>query len=286
MTTLVVDDRTEDSHPHLPIELGPTGEGVGPWVPGQKHRYLAKWLDATRFHWSKWQRRILIDPFCGPGRIRVRGEQHSRDGGSLIAYRQSVASGAPFSRVMVGDLDGDRARACQTRLVHLGATVDAFTGPAHETVPYMVDVAARLNGLCLAYVDPYSVAPLHFSIFEQLARLKVDLAVHFSVMDVARNVDAEMDPERARFDDVGPGWRADPAFKRLSKSSLGNAFFAHWLKLVTDLGFGTSHSMPLICNSTGGPMYRLVFFTRHESPKRIWTEVSRNETRDLFERED
>lgn len=77
------DDELKDPYPELPVERGPHGRGVCRWVPDEKHFYLARYLNATREAQKKFKQRVLIDPFCGPGRIQVEGETHTRDGGSV-----------------------------------------------------------------------------------------------------------------------------------------------------------------------------------------------------------
>src|SRR5690606_15984241 len=132
-------------------------------------RYLARYLDATREAQKKFKQRVLIDPFCGPGRIQVEGESFTRDGGSVAAYRQSVESGAPFTKLLVGDIEGKRVHANELRLKAAGATVQSFVGPAEETVSAMTK-AVPFGALALAYIDPYNLEFLSFSIIERLAR--------------------------------------------------------------------------------------------------------------------
>lgn len=74
MKTEKPDDVLPDPYPELPVERGPHGRGVGRWVVEEKHRYLARYLDATREAQKKFKQRVLIDPFSGPGRIQVEGE--------------------------------------------------------------------------------------------------------------------------------------------------------------------------------------------------------------------
>jgi three-Cys-motif partner protein len=266
----------------LPIERGPSNEGVGWWVPQVKHTCLAKYIGGTRKAQVKFPKRVLIDPFCGPGRIQVRGESFTRDGGSIVAWHQSVASDCRFTSVMVGDLDTERSRACEARLAAVGAPVMRFDGPAAETALRMADAVPR-GALCLAYIDPYNLEHLSFSITERLARLPhIDFAVHFSLMDLTRNVDMELDPERDRFSGANPGWRERmPA--NTSKASLPAWFFEDWRDRIAKLGFSVSHEMPLVKDGQGRALYRLVFFSRHAFPDRIWGEIARNPTRSLFD---
>jgi len=270
-----------DPCPTLAVEEGSKGEGVGRWVPEKKHTLLAKLISGTHGARAKFPQRVLIDPFCGPGRIRVRGETITRDGGALVAWRQSVIDNVPFTSLLVGDLETDLSAACYARLTTLHAPAQKFDGTAEQTVKTMVSQVPR-NALCLAYLDPYNLETLSFEIIRTLSELRhIDLLVHFSTMDLNRNVDLELDEKRARFDDAAPGWR-EPA-RSLSKGQLPGTFFDYWQSLVKQLGFTFSKEMPLVRDEGNKPLYRLVFFSRHDFPKRIWDDVARSPNRNLFE---
>lgn len=271
---------TPDPLPELLVERGPKGKGVGSWVPQDKHRLLASYLEATRYAWKKWPERYFIDPFCGPGRIQVEGETFTRDGGAVVAWR-ALAQDAAFTRMLVGDLQPERANACEQRLLALGAPATSFAGPAAQTIPDMVRTVPR-NALCLAYIDPYNLEYLSFSLLQALSQLNVDLAINFCTMDLQRNAEFEFDPQRARFDETAPGWRQDPAILNSSKKNVPLAFFAYWCSLVKSLGFSNSHEMPFVLNDHGHPIYRMVFFARHPLPTRVWGDVARDANRSLF----
>lgn len=269
-----------DPCPTLIVERGPDGKGVGAWVPNEKHRLLRHYLDASRYARRKWSSRLFIDPFCGPGRIQVAGETFTRPGGAVLAYEASTKD-APFTKVLVGDVDCDRVEACGRRLAAVGASAALFPGPAAETVKVMVSAVPN-GSLCTAFVDPYNLEVLSFSILQELASLrKIDLAINFSTMDLQRNVDLEFDPERARFDDVAPGWRTHPTIRAASRPNVKLVFFSYWCDLVKGLGFEHSQQMPLVRNNQGHAIYRMVFFSRHDFPKGIWDDVARDSRRTL-----
>lgn len=272
----------DDLTPDAPVEVG-NGEGVGWWVPRDKHTYLAKWIDGTREARRKnWKHLVLVDAFSGPGRIRVKDEVATRPGGCVIAWLQSVASKVPFTHVLIGDIDQERADACEQRLRAVGAPVRKFAGPAAETIPAMVQ-AIPSGALVLAYLDPYNLALLHFDIIKQLAALKhIDFAVHFSVYDMYRNVDMELDDERARFDEAAPGWRQAIDVHGMSKTQLKQAFLDYWMGLVRGLGFTFSEAMPLVRGDRNAPMYRLACFSRHPLPNKVWRDVARDDNMSLF----
>lgn len=100
-----------DPFPDLPVERGRQGDGVGDWVPLQKHTFLAKYIEGTRQARKKFRQRIFIDLFCGPGRIQVKMEAGTRHGGSLVGWQHSKFSDASFTACLIGDLDANRTRA-------------------------------------------------------------------------------------------------------------------------------------------------------------------------------
>lgn len=63
------------------------------------------------------------------------------------------------------------------------------------------------------------------------------------------------------------------------------AFFSYWCELIKGLDFKHSQQMPLVKNTQGHPIYRMVFFTRHDFPKGIWDDIARDKkgTIDMFD---
>jgi three-Cys-motif partner protein len=273
--------RGKDLFPELPVERGRNGEGVGPWVPEVKHTFLAKYVEGTRQARKKFPQRVFVDLFCGPGRIQVKGEGETRHGGAMIAWEHSKLDAASFSSCYIGDLDDERASACAARLRAAGALVRVFDGPADDTVLQIVQAIPR-NALCLAYLDPYNLQYLTFSIIETLATLKhVDFAVHFSTMDLRRNIKMEYDADRARFDLTAPGWREHIDCQAFVRGDADEAFFEYWCSLVVNLGFTISKRIPLVRGDGNRPLYHLVFFSRHPFPNRIWGDVAQGPNREF-----
>lgn len=270
-----------DPLPQLPVEYGRSGDGVGRWVPEMKHTFLAKYVEGTRRARKKFPQRAYVDLFCGPGRIQVKGEAMTRPGGAQIAWQHSLLDDAAFTSCLVGDLDPLRANACAERLKAMGAPAVAFPGAAESTVAQMLQAIPR-GALCLAYVDPYNLQYLSFNVIKKLAQLKyVDFAVHFSTMDLRRNVLMEYSPERARFDAAAPGWRQHVDPLAFARGDADEAFFNYWCDLVKGLGFSISRRMPLVRDDGNRPLYHLVFFFRHELPNRIWGDVAQGQNREF-----
>jgi three-Cys-motif partner protein len=143
-------------------------------------------------------------------------------------------------------------------------------------------VAAVPKGsLCMAYIDPYNLQYLSFSILQALAPLRVDPAINFSIMDLRRNVASEANPDRARFDEAAPGWRDHVDERGTSRSGMSLEFFNYWRNLASGLKFEHSRELPFVLNDGGAQLYRMVFFARHDLPKRIWSAVARGPNMEL-----
>ena len=151
----------------------------------------------------------------------MRGEAFTRDGGAVLAWR-ALAEVAPFTHVLVGDLDPIRAAACETRLSSFGAPVTSYTGEAAHTVIRMVSEVPA-GGLSIAFLDQYNLELLSFSMIKALAKLrKVDLLINFSTMDLERNGD------RSLIQSVGDLMRRRPVGVRARMCSVQVSKISPW----------------------------------------------------------
>lgn len=257
---------------------------VGDWSI-EKHQLLRRYVDASWAARSKWAKRSFVDLFCGPGRVRVKNTKLETDGGAIVAWRQSQEKAGGFTQVIVGDIEPESLTACSTRLKSLNAPVIELLGSAEQTVDRAISLLPR-DGLHLAYLDPFNMEHLPFTIIEKLAKFKhIDIVVHFSVMDLQREIELDFVRDASRFDPFAPGWRAKVKVKSLTKQNARAEFVKYWLGLVASLGFSCSKEMPLMTNSRNGPLYRMMFLMRHPLAEKLWTDVARGQkpTPDMFE---
>jgi three-Cys-motif partner protein len=214
----------------------------------------------------------LLDPYCGPGQVRVREEKSGIPGGTIAALHTSLQANrgqsAPFQRVMIGDLVQENVGPCAQRIgrIYKGLVQD-FVGPAERTVPYMVEHLPR-RGLHLAYLDPYSIFALPFSIVDALgAAGNVDLVIHFASSDVSRNL--ERPDLWDRLDPVAPGWRKS-CDGRMGKSEKRHRFFEHWKVLFKRWQYHVSERWVPVRNTRKREIYRLVLASKHPLGPKIW----------------
>ncbi len=214
----------------------------------------------------------LLDLYCGPGQVRVRDEKGGMPGGTLAALHTSLLAhrgqSAPFKRVLIGDLLAENVEPCATRLGRMfKGPIQEFVGPAETTVLDMVQQLPH-RGIHLAYLDPYSIFVLPFSIIEALAGAgKVDIVMHFASNDVSRNLQRpDLWP---RLDPVAPGWRSE-CDGLMGKSLKRHKFFEHWKALFGRVGYHVSDRWVPVRNTRKVEIYRLVLASKHPLGPKIW----------------
>jgi three-Cys-motif partner protein len=266
---------SEDPKPGLPILE------IGAWSC-EKHDLLRRYIGASSAARRKFSNCSYIDLFCGPGRVRVRNTSDEADGGAVVAWRQAADTRSPFMQVIVGDLDASAANSCGERLTVLGAPVSVLHGAAESTVEDAAKLASP-RGLHLAYLDPYNLGHLPFSVIERLAKFKsIDILVHFSVMDLQREIDLDFDRDASRFESFAPGWRDHVDVNKLTQQRAREEFIKYWLGLVNKLGFSCSREKPLLTNSNNGPLYRMMFLMRHKLAEKLWNDIAKPTQSSLF----
>ncbi len=248
------------------------GLSVGFWSADKTDR-IRRYVDASWAARARYSHRTYIDLFCGPGRVYERSERRWLDGSAVSAFGQSKITGGAFTKFIIGDIDTTNLDACRTRLVARGGDPEALLGPAHSTVQ---EVLSRVHpyGLHLAVLDPFNLNLLDFSIINSLARLRhVDIIVHFSLMDLRRNLIQQF-AEGGSFDQVAPGWRIHVPAERLNKREATRAFEAYWVHLVEQTGLRVAVHRPVFKNSRRAELYRLILLSRHDLAHKLWNSAT------------
>lgn len=252
----------------------PVGE-VGAWAE-EKHLRLRKYIDASRAARRKFVEgsggASYIDLFSGPGRSKIRETHQIIDGSPVVAFKAAQDSRVPFSEFYVADESHDLAIAAQARIAKLGGTARLEIGQATQTAKLIID---QLNpyGLHFAFLDPYSLTDLPFSVFIQFARLKrIDLLVHVSALDLQRNLHLYTAEGDDRLESFAPGWRKVVDLNQ-SQPAIRAAILAHWTSQMERLGLPTAKHAELITGSVNQRLYWLVFASRSDFAKRLWDEI-------------
>lgn len=258
---------------------GLLADEVGPWV-AEKHALLTKYVNISRAARRMYVGQgkagaCYIDLFCSTGRSRIRDTEEWVDGSAIAAWKTSIATEAPFTKVIIGDAEAPRLDAARIRLERLGANVVALHGKAHETAALAAQ-AAGFYGLHFAFLDPYSLGALDYRTIQDLARLKrIDILVHVSVMDMQRNLDTYIAANGAEVDAFAPGWREALDFDG-TRSRNRSDLFTYWQNLVKGSGIDPSREVRLVKGDRQQRLYWLLLVAKHALAHQFWSAISKD----------
>jgi three-Cys-motif partner protein len=246
---------------------------VGRWTL-EKHERLVRYIDITRRVRTRFVRTesSYIELFCGPGRSVIEEDGEVIEGSPVRAMRAAQASGAPYTDFHLADFDADSVAAACKRLPRGSERVHPYDGEAERTVD---EITAKLNphGLHFAFLDPYKLDPLPFTVLERLARFKrMDMLIHVSIHDFQRNLRLYMAENVGPLDRFAPGWR-NVVDQRETDQKVRVAIFQHWLGLIKDLDIAPSDGVAHVVGSKNQPLYWLVLVARHEKAHEFWDKI-------------
>jgi three-Cys-motif partner protein len=249
---------------------------VGPWAKEKLGR-LRRYVDISRATRRKFVQgpggATYVDLFSGTGRGVIRDTGETIDGSPLVALKCAQAGGVPFSEIHIADASEISCRAAAKRIIDSGGSAQIEIGRAEETV---ARITKRLNphGLHFAFLDPYNLQDMPFSVIEAFGRLKrVDMLIHVSAQDLQRNLQSYTRPGDHRLDVFAPGWRRAVDLNQ-SQRAIRAAILAFWVSKVEALGLPPARHAELVSGATKNQrLYWLVFVSRSEFAKGLWDKI-------------
>lgn len=246
---------------------------VGAWT-AEKHERLRKYVDASHGARRVFASRSYVDLYCGPGRSWIRETGVFIDGSPLVAFDSAGKHGDQFTEIVIADAGADYIKAAESRLRARGANVRPFCGEAHVVVDQVI---AALNpyGLHFAFLDPYNLGDLPFSVIQKLASVKrMDLLIHVSAMDLKRDLHNYIRPDGpGDLEKFAPGWRQHVNIKQ-RQDLVRQGIFDYWRSLIRGLGTSPNDCIEVVENSRSSDLYWLVFVARHELAHKLWEAIA------------
>jgi three-Cys-motif partner protein len=211
-----------------------------------------------------------------------------------FARQARGSTGAPFPHGKLPKEDGrpfpkyssristKPGTSCVERLRRAGAPVRELSGSALAAAKETI-TSVDQYGLHFAFLDPYNLGELDFSIIETLLQLKrIDLLIHFSVMDLQRNLERNIASVGGVFDRFAPGWR-DVVGLDASLSEIRRLVFEYWRGQIAKLGARTAADVQLITGEKNQRLYWLLLATKHQLARKFWAVAANYHTQgELF----
>ena len=249
---------------------------VGPWA-AEKHERLRKYIDAYRAARAKFLPprgeggAAYVELYAGAGRSQIEGANEFVDGSPLVAFKAARLSRTGFSDLHFNDIDQENVEALRQRIAHLGGAAHYYSETA-ETAVTRIIYAPNPTGLHFAFLDPYNLENLPFSIIKQLASLpRMDMLIHVSIFDLQRNLRRYLDDGRT-LEAFMPGWRERIDVRRKDEDVRADLLH-YWLDLIRGLGTSPAEGIELVSATRGQRLNWLVFVSAHELGRRLWDDI-------------
>lgn len=254
----------------------------------QKFKYYTSMFSSSMK--NKWDRRVYIDLFAGPGKWRIKRTDKIEPGSPLVA----MSVDQPFDQYIFCEANSQSLEALKARTKNhfpgldckfIEGDANMKTGEILQAIPKF---SRQRKGLSLIVVDPFKASELKFETVKRLSKIYADfLFLIPSAMDIRRNRHNYTRTDNHTIDDfIGTDeWRLDWERRDMHKTDFGN-FVADWFgKSMRKLDFiytGTD-SMEIIKKdgNTGISLYHLAFFSKNKLAMVFWNETRKNTTTQL-----
>ena len=198
------------------------------------------------------------------------------DGSPLIALGHTEA---PFSKVIVCDLDHENVEALRARSAQYSGRAVIVEGDCNLLIDQIVSEIPPY-GFNMALIDPFSAGQLRFETISKLARFsRMDLIINWPTGDLKRNYEHnqdEMNEILGTDDERAVVGSPDDVVARIATLREQLAPFGYQNEQVRSME---------VKNSRHVVLYHLVFASKNSKGNQIWKSITQTESsgqRNLF----
>ncbi len=234
--------------------------------------YLAQFTQAMIGH-PRFSEFIYVDMFSGSGICQVSegGRARRYPGSSLLA----AGCEKSFSKLLYIDENTENIKALETRVERLGtASAAFFLNRDVNTVIEELRGYIPPKSLSVVFIDPYSLQISYESIRKLTSNRQMDLIILFADrMDIGRNVEkyyyGNTGSKLDYFLGTDTDWRTEwDALQNRTIANVCELFADIYLDQLEKIGF--VHSRKKIISGRQGPLYRLIYASKHELGLKFW----------------
>lgn len=276
----------------VPGDELPTAE-IGVWAI-DKYRVVELYdeLFSTGMK-QKWETRVYIDLYAGPGYASLRGRKRILLGSPLRA----LGVPHPFDKYIFCESDPSLMNALQIRVSRLFPNVpaDFILGDCNDQLEEICNAIPPYSKenrvLSFCFADPYDIS-IKFSTVRKLSTYYLDFLFLLALyMDANRNLDHYVSPANHKIDDfLGlPEWRLRWQSAHAEGIGFPQFLAQEYCKQMETLGYLPLpfHKMRHIRSDDKNlPLYSLALFSRHPLAHEYWDQVLEysSDQRSLFGR--
>lgn len=256
----------------------PAWEEAGHWTQDKLyfwHRYIEITTSAMTGNPTFPDGIVYVDLFAGAGVCRLKESGKRIPGSVLIA----ASAAKPFAKIIACEKNLAFAQACDTRLSRtlVRNRCHVLPGDCNQLIDQVVKLIPD-RALTLAFVDPKGLDAQFQTIATLARRRRVDLVILFAdAYDIVRNVDFyEQQETGSKLDQVlGPDANWRNSWQELSNRSSANVrqLFADIYKRQLQRCLGYTQFGERTISGVRGPLYRLIYASKHKLGLKFWTEA-------------
>jgi three-Cys-motif partner protein len=230
----------------------------------------------------RWNQRVYIDLFSGPGHAKIRGTERIVETSPIIALRVPDR----FDKYIFCDKEAKNISALRDRVAREFPDVDPsyVVGDCNEVVAEIVEQIPKASKgksvLSFCFADPFGIDDLKFRTIQTLSvRSRMDFLVLLALdMDANRFQSLyvkETNPVIDQFLDDS-SWRSKWATAQLRgvdfRVFLAKAFASRMVRLG-HLPAGLERMKEVRSDEKNLPLYHLAFFSKHPRGYQFWDQV-------------
>lgn len=230
---------------------------------------------------ARWDQRVYIDLYAGPGHSRIRDTDTIVPGSPLLALMVDD----PFTRYVFCEQEEELLEALRTRVDRTApdADVEFVQGDINEVVG---EVETRIppfgkgnTQLSFCFVDPFSV-DLNFDTIRRLGEPRnMDFLILLALgMDANRNLALYLEAKHDRIERFlgDPDWREK--WRKAERRGQRFIYFlaTRYIEAMEAIGYrptSTGEMYPVRSDTRNLGLYYLAFFSKHPRGHQFWEQV-------------
>jgi three-Cys-motif partner protein len=227
----------------------------------------------------KWDKRIYIDLFCGPGRVKLRDRNKIVNGSPLIALDLPD----PFDKYIFCDKEEENIDVLKSRINELKISINAnyIIGDCNFEVEKILNLIKQEKDkiLSFCFVDPFSLQNLSFKTVKILSSLRMDFLILLpSGYDVRRNEEIYVNEESSNLDKfLGYSKWRDNWSEEKGNMKFTEFFLREYINNIVKLGYikQTPSDFIEVRTEKNLLLYHLAFFSKHKRGYEFWRKVKK-----------
>jgi three-Cys-motif partner protein len=235
---------------------------------------------------NKWDSRVYIELYAGPGLLRIRGTNRFIWGSPFHA----LGVQDPFDKYIFCDSNVEALDALKRRVeTHFpDANAAYIVGSCDEKVEDICREIPKFSGrfrvLSFCFADPTDIS-IKFATVKKLAQYFVDFLFLLALdMDANRARQAYLDPNNTKIDDFlgEANWRQ--RWEQSSKRDFRRFLAEEYAKRMATLGYiplEFEKMKQVRADDNNRPLYRLALFSKHKLAYKYWDDVLKYSTSQL-----